>query len=94
MAETGRIKIEVTVEALDKLRARLGEVKPTVMERVAAQVATKQKLWFRKCACSCSCAIQHPGHEDTCVLCQGGDHWFSLSDYLAKITDRVARRDA
>lgn len=94
MAEAGSTKIQVTVEGLDKLRARLGEVRPTVMERVAAQVAAKSKLWHRKCQCSCRCAIMHPGRKVDCVLCQGGDHWFSLSDYLAKIEARAARRNA
>lgn len=90
MAETG--KIEVTIEGLDKLRERLGEVRPTVAERVQAQVDARQRLWHRRCECSCRCAIMHPGRKDLCVLCQSGDHWVSLASYLDKIEARLEGR--
>lgn len=92
MAEAGKITIEVTVKGLEKLRERLGEVRPTVMERVAAQVTAKQKMWHHRCECSCGCAIMHPGRKRDCVLCQSGDHWFSLNEYLAKIEARQEKR--
>jgi hypothetical protein len=69
--------IDITVKGVDELRKRLEGAQGNI-----------RKLWHRKCECSCGCAIQHPGRQDRCVLCLGGDHWGDLDTYLAKIEAR------